>query len=224
MRAWIGSGLMAAIAVVLAFAPANSQTATTAPVTVKWTLTPSIKLTLTPNYNIGFGTVLATFGTQPAPAPGSAATLGGGAVDFGNVIAGDSYLYKYAAHLHVTSNDASGFTVYGEGSANFSDGGSNTMTLNQTLFWLPSVASGDANTGFSAGYAFNMTSGVVSPAQPESVIAPTIAYTTYPAPITSTSTPNGDIYQDYEMKVPATAASGGTVNYYVWIVYTVVPK
>jgi hypothetical protein len=221
VRAWIGSSLLAAIAVLIAFAPANSQTTTSAPVTVKWTLTPSIKLTLTPNYNIGFGTVLATFGTQPSPSPGSAATLDGGSVDFGNIIAGDSYLYKYAAHLHITSNDANGFTVYGEGAANFSDGGSNSMTLNQTLFWVPSVASGDANTGFSAGYAFNATGGAVSPAQPESVIAPTITYTTYPAPITSSTTPNGDIYQDYEMKVPATAAS---VNYYVWIVYTVVAK
>lgn len=223
MRAWIGSCVAALTAALALSAPASASTGT---VKLSWYTTAIIKLTLTPNYANGFGTVKATFGTQPPPVPGPGSCLDGCAVDFGAVEAGIGYLYKYAAHLNVSSNDASGFNLYGEGAANFSDGGSNSMTLNQSLFWVPSVASGDTNTGYSAGYAFNVTSGAVNPAQPEPNIPPTIAYGSYPSALISSSNPTADIYQDYELKVPMLAAtsSTGTVNYYCWIVYTVVPK
>lgn len=218
MRAWIGSGLLALLAAVLAGVPADAGTGT---VNANWYVTGILKFTLTPNYNAGYGTVLATFGTQPAPSPGSGACLQGCSVDFGNVMQGSSYLYKYAAHLHVLTNDANGFNIYGEGAADFTDGAGNTMPLSQSLFYLPSGATSDTNTGFSPGLAFNVTSGTVSPSTPSSSTAPAITYTTYPSPMYASSLGTNDYYQDYQLKVPYTAA---TVNYFVWIVYTVVPK
>lgn len=189
------------------------------PVQVKWYATAVINMSLTPNYASGFGSVKAAFGAQPAPAPGPNATLGGGSVDFGNIISGNSYLYKYAAHLHVTSNDSSGVAVYGEGAADFfNTTDSTSQTLNQTLYYLPSTATGDSNTGFSASLPFYRTSGSVSGGAYGS--AASISYATFPSPIASTATANSDLYYDYQLKVPVTATAG---LYYVWVVYTVVP-
>jgi len=189
------------------------------PVQVKWYATAVINMSLTPNYASGFGSVKAAFGAQPAPAPGPNATLNGGSVDFGSIISGNSYLYKYAAHIHVTSNDASGVAVYGEGSADFfNTNDSTSQSLNQTLYYLPSTASGDTNTGFSASLPFNRTS---SPVAGGAYGTPaSISYSTFPAPITNTLGANADLYYDYQLKVPVTATGG---LYYVWVVYTVVP-
>jgi hypothetical protein len=217
VRAWIGSCVFAMMAAALAV-PAEAGTET---VNVNWYVTGILKFTLTPNYNTGYGTVLATFGTQPAPSPGTSACLQGCSVDFGTVLQGNSYLYKYAAHLHVTTNDPNGFNVYGEGAADFTDGGGNTMPLSQSLYYLGSGPTTDSNTGFSPGLAFNVTSGTVSPAVPDPVTAPSIVYATYPAPMYSSASATNDFYQDYQLKVPSAAA---TVSYFVWIVYTVVPK
>jgi hypothetical protein len=196
--------------------------ANTGTVVVKYALLPTVKFTLTPNYNSGFGSVIATFGTQPAPTYGPNACLQGCSVDFGTVKAGSTYIYKYAAQIAVTTNDVNGFYVYGEGAADFTDGGGNTIALNQSLYYVPSVASGDTNTGFSAGYPFSVTSGTVNPASPSSTTAPTIAYSTYPAPIImNSSAGTTNLYQDYEFKVPFSAVAS---SYYVWIVYTVVPR
>lgn len=221
MRAWIGSCVVV-LAAAFAFAPASASPVSSGTVKVAWYTNAIISMTLTPNYNAGFGTVKATFGSQPAPSPGPGSCLNSCAVDFGAVEAGIDYIYKYAAHVNVTSNDTAGFNLYGEGAANFSDGGANSMTLNQSLYWVPSVASGDGNTGFTSGYPFNVTGGVVNPVQPESGVPPTITYGSYPSPIVASTNENSDIYQDYELKVPIAAATTGTVNYYVWIVYTVV--
>jgi hypothetical protein len=188
--------------------------------TAKWDSQAIINMTLTPNYASGFGSVKATFGTQPTPVYGPNASLGAGSVDFGQVVAGNSYLYKYAAHLQVTSNDLSGFSVYAEGAADFvntTDGTS--QSLNQTLFYLASSASSDTNTGFSASLPFYRTTNAVmggaygTPAS--------ITYATYPSPIASPITQNSDLYYDLQLKVPAAATSG---LYYVWVVYTVVAK
>jgi hypothetical protein len=124
-----------------------------------WKLAPIIKLTITPNYQSGFGPQGGA-GSGSTPAPGPGATLGGGVVDFGsNVVQGYEYLYKYAAQASVLSTDASGFTVYAEGSSDVQDltvGG--TMPLNQTLYWLPSNSS---NTPFSPATGFNATTSPV---------------------------------------------------------------
>lgn len=218
MRAWIGSWLFVLAAAVFGGVPAQAATGT---VNVNWYVTGVVKLSLTPNYNSGYGPVLATFGTQPTPSPGSNACLKGCVVDFGTVKQGSTYLYKYAAHLAIITNDGNGFNVYGEGAADFTDGGGNTMSLAETLFYLPSGAASDSNTGFSPGLAFNVTSGTVNPAVPDPSTAPTITYSTYPAPMFTSVKATNDYYQDYELKVPYSAAA---VSYYAWIVYTVVPQ
>jgi hypothetical protein len=203
-------GLMGAafagIAAYAALAPAIANTAT-APVTVKWSAQSVIAMTLTPNYVAGYGAVPAVIGTQPTPTTGPNATLGGGAIDFGDVLGGKNYLYKYAAHLHITSNDTNGFYLYGEGAADFyNTADASTQPLDTTLYYLNSTSGSppDGNTGFSAGLPFFKTS-----------------YLSYPSPIDTSATESADLYYDYQLKVPATATGG---LYYVWIVYTVVAR
>ncbi len=224
MRAWIGSCVVAAIAILIAAAPAS---ATSGGVTLKWYTQAIIRLSLVPNYASGYGTVKAVFGTQPTPAPGPGACSLGCAVDFGNVMSGTDYLYKYAAHLNVVSNDANGFVVYGEGAADFyNQADSSTQPLNQSVYYLPSYAStygppgSDSNTGFSPALPFYKTSGTVSGGG-SFASAPSIAYASYPSSIASTTTSTADLYYDYQLHVPPVATGG---QYYVWILYTVVPK
>lgn len=220
MRTWFGFSIL--VALLAGAAVSRSYAQSTATVTANWSATPVVKFVLTPNYASGFGTVKAVFGTQPAPAPGGGACLDGCAIDFGNVLSGTDYLYKYAAHLNVQTNDANGVNVYGEGAADFYNQTDGTaVTLDQALYYLTSTSGGsDPNTGFSASLPFYRTSGSVS--GNSFATAPTIAYTTYPAPLASTaSSSTADLYYDYQLKVPAMATSGA---YYVWIVYTVVAK
>lgn len=218
MRAWIGSGALALA--VFAAAPAPASANANASATVQWYAQAIVQMTLTPNYASGYGSVKATFGTQPAAVAGPGACLQGCAVDFGSVMAGDSYLYKYATHLNVVTNDPNGFKLYGEGAADFTNtsDGSSTL-LNQTLYYLPSAASNDTNTGFSAALPFYRTAGAVS--GNSFATAPTIAYATFPGPMTTVSSSSSDLYYDYQLKVPSQATGG---QYYVWIVYTVVPQ
>jgi hypothetical protein len=212
-----------AIAILIALAawcPATASS-TTSSVTVQWYAQAVVKFALTPNYNAGYGSVKAVFGTQPTPAPGPDACLQGCAIDFGGVMGGTDYLYKYAAHLNIQTNDVNGVNLYGEGAADFTNTTDGTsQTLDQALYYLPSVASGDTNTGFSPALPFYRTSGAVS--GNSFGTAPTITYATYPSPVTATSSAaTADLYYDYQLKVPG-AATGG--QYYVWIVYTVVAK
>jgi hypothetical protein len=197
------------------------------PVNIDWNTQALIKITLTPNYTSGFGQVPAVIGTQPAPTHGPNATLGGGSIDFGSVEAGKNYLYKYAAHLNVVSNAATGVNVYGEGAADFSlDSGGGSIPIADTLYYLTSTSGSpaDPNTGFSPSVAFQKTGGVVSGGTYTSSSA-SISYCNpgcvYPSPIATSSTEDADFYWDYQLKVPATAATG---DYFVWIVYTVVAK
>lgn len=218
MRTWFGIAILVAL---LAGEAAPAFASNTAAVSANWSTTPVVKFVLTPNYASGYGTVKAVFGTQPAAAPGPDACLQGCAIDFGGVMGGNDYLYKYAAHLNIQTNDSNGVNVYGEGAADFTntlDG--TTQTLNQTLYYLPSVASGDTNTGFSPALPFYQTSGTVS--GNSFATAPTIAYATYPSPMATTSSAtSANLYYDYQLKVPGSATGG---QYYVWIVYTVVAK
>lgn len=221
MRAWIGSLAIAILIALAVWSPATASSATSS-VTVKWYAQAVVKFALTPNYSSGYGTVKAVFGTQPTPSPGSAACLLGCAIDFGSVLAGTDYLYRYAAHLNVQTNDVNGVNVYGEGAADFyNQNDASSVNLNQSVYYLTSTSGGtDTNTGFSASYPFYRTTGAVS--GNSFGTAPTIAYSTYPAPIASTmSAVTSDFYYDYQLKVPGAATNGA---YYVWIVYTVVPK
>lgn len=209
--------IFAAMALIVVLSPAGAATAT-GTVNVQWHLLPVINFTLTPNYNTGYGAVLATFGTQATPThgPGAPAT-----VDFGTTISGDTYLYKYAAELSVTTNDANGFYVYGEAAAALTNNSTNTPYSGQYLYYLTSGATSDSNTGFTPGLPFSTdTIGTVSPGA-DSVSSPaSITYGAgYPNPIVTSPTANNTYYYDYQFKVPPTATGG---NYYIWIVYTVV--
>lgn len=225
MRARIGSCVVALAAI---FAAASPALAASGNVNVSWYAQAIVKVALTPNYASGYGTVKAVFGTQPTPSPGSGACLDGCAVDFGNVLAGINYLYKYAAHLNVISNDTNGVTLYGQGAADFyNTNDSTTQPLDSTVYWLQSTsgAPSDPNTGFSAAFPFsNAASTAGATVSGNSfATAPTISYSTDPPPasaeITHSTSTNADFYYDYQLKVPPTASSG---QYYVWVVYTVV--
>lgn len=221
MRAWIGSLTIAILIALVPWSPATASSATSS-LTVQWYAQAVVKFALTPNYSSGYGTVKAVFGTQPAPSPGTGACLQGCAIDFGNVLAGTDYLYKYAAHLNIQTNDTNGVNIYGEGAADFyNQNDATSVPLNQAVYYLTSTSGGtDSNTGFSAAFPFYRTSGAVS--GNSFGTAPSITYATYPAPITATtSAVTSDFYYDYQLKVPPTATNGA---YYVWIVYTVVPK
>jgi len=185
---------------------------------VKYKLQPTLKFTLTPNYASGYGAVKAQFGAQPAPVAGSGASAGGGAIDFGNVQAGSNYLYKYAAHLNVLTN-APGFTVYGEGTADFTGTGANTgnsLPINQTIYFLKSTDGvlPDNNTGYSPSQPFLRTT-----AAGATYNSPTINYASYPMLLYSSAVSTGDLYYDYELKLQSAASLG---TYFVYITYTVV--
>lgn len=219
MRTWFGIAILVALLVGVA---ARTSAQSNPAVDVNWATVPVVKFSLTPNYSSGYGTVKAVFGTQPAPAPGSGACLDGCAVDFGNVISGTDYLYRYAAHLNIQSNDLNGVYVYGEGAADFyNQNDATSVSLNQALYYLTSTSGGtDSNTGYSASLPFYRTSGTVS--GNSFATAPTISYATYPSPLASTqSSGTANLYYDYQLKIPATATAGA---YYVWVVYTVVAK
>jgi len=213
-------GLWAIAMVIATLAPASATVADGTSIW-KWNTTSIVQLTLTPNYATGYGSIPAVFGTQPAPTHGvDAPSVGNGAVDFGHVLAGNSYIYRYAAHLHIFTNSATGFNIYGEGAADFFNQTDSTSTsIAQTVFYVHSTATGDANTGFTPGLPFQKTTSPVTGGGFPT--APTINYGGYPSPVLSTNAPTGDFYYDYELKVPPTATGGA---YYVWIVYTVVPQ
>ncbi len=213
--------VVAGIAALGVLAPATA-TADTGSTLVKWSAQSVLTVALTPNYYAGFGAVKAVIGTQPTPTHGPNATLDSGAVDFGGVLGGTTYLYKYAAHLSVTSNDPNGFYVYGEGAADFyNTADASTQSLSTVLYYLNSTSGSpaDGNTGFSPGLPFYKTNGMV--ANNGQFTTPSITYISYPAPIATSPTQNGNFYYDYELKVPPAATAG--LNY-VWIVYTVVAR
>lgn len=212
---------LAIAAAIAALAPAAAA-GPSANAIVKWDTQAIISVTLKPNYYTGYGQVKAVFGTQPAATHGPLATgVGTGDVDFGNVLSGTDYLYKYAAEVNVTTNDPNGFKLYGEGAADFqaSSGGSGTQMLSSTLFYATSGATSDSNTGFTPGLPFYATAGAAAGgyAGPD-----TIAYGgVYPGtPVANSAAATGIFYYDYLLKVPSTITTGG--DYYVWIVYTVV--
>ena len=210
------------IAAALAMSNPRAIAATSAGVDVKWSTQAIVTLSLTPNYYSGFGQVAAKIGTQPAPTHGPNAVQNGGSVDFGSVLAGTNYLYKYAVHLNVNSTDSNGVNLYGEGAADFfNQKDSTSVPISSAVYWLSSTsgAPADSNTGFSAAVPFQKTTGIVTGGS--YAVPASIAYTVYPAPITSTMTTNSDLYYDYQLHVPPSATQG---DYFVWVVYTAIGK
>jgi hypothetical protein len=186
-----------------------------APAAVKmnWKVVPLINATIKPNYQSGFGPTGGN-GSGVTPAVGSTATLNGGNVDFGQVVAGFEYLYKFAAQISVTTNDASGFNIYGEASSNFNGTSTGTFSLAGVLFYLPNST---GNTAFSPGTAFGVTTSPVSNA------GKTITYTGAP-PLSALvfSSPIGGTLSegyDYQLRLPGTMP---TDTFNVIVVYTVI--
>ena len=188
---------------------------------IKYKINPTVRVQVTPNYLTGFGPI-GGLGSGQTPAVGAGAVLGGGTVDFGNVVVGYQYLYKYAAQVNVQTNDAAGFVVYGEGATDLN--GSNpvpapaTFPLAQTLFWLISTGS---NSPFSPAHTFNRTGGV-----PIAGGAGGIDYSGtggVPPPMaTIWSNPtSGNLSQgyDYQLRLSGTIPAS---QFNVYIVYTVI--
>jgi hypothetical protein len=188
---------------------------------LKYKINPTVRAQVIPNYASGFGPI-GGLGSGSTPAVGAGAVLGGGTVDFGNVVVGYQYLYKYAAQVNVQTNDAAGFIVYGEGATDLN--GSNpvpapaTFPLAQTLFWL--ISSG-TNSPFSPARTFNRTGGA-----PIAGGAGGIDYSGTggsPPPMATiwSSATSGNVSQgyDYQLRLSGTIPAS---QFNVYIVYTVI--
>lgn len=131
---------------------------TSAATQAKWSIVPVLTATITPNFQSGYGPTGGQ-GSGTTPAVGPMASLNGGYVDFGTVIAGYQYLYKYAALVSVSTNDTSGFTVYAEGSTDLNGSTTGSYPISSVLYWLPSSVS---NTAFSSATSFQKTMGTAT--------------------------------------------------------------
>lgn len=184
-----------------------------------WQTNVIAQLTVTPNYAAGYGPV--TVSPPPSPAPAVGPLAASGYVDFGNVVAGYNYLYRDAAQLGVVTNDSNGFTVYAEGSSDFV-GGTSTLPLANTLFWLQTNA---GNSPFSAATSFETTTspttgggtGIAYGGAPPAT-ATIWQYTQSTIGLTNNMAQRG---YDYLLRLPSSAPQA-TMDLY--IVYTVVPN
>jgi hypothetical protein len=155
-------------------------------------------LTLTPNFNTGFGPVPSVWisGKFASPAPGSNATLNGGNIDFGTISPGVDYYYQYAMELGVTAS--SSYQVTGSISGSLAPG----IPAN-LLTWL---TSSPANYGslkeiyLAAGLPFGSASN--------------------PIVVASGSSGSTTLKYDYLLIVPDASLSGAST---AQIEYTVVP-
>ena len=211
--------LLAALAMTAAPAAAAGNVSTGS-AQLNYKILPTVKAQVIPNYMSGFGPV-GGFGSGSTPAHGPAAVFQGGTVDFGNVVVGFQYLYKYAAQVNVQTNDAAGFVVYAEGATELN--GSNpvpapaTFPLAQTLFWL--VNSG-SNTAFSPAKTFTKTS--ATPIGPNGQNGINYGAGTPPPGATVWSSPiAGNLSQGYDYQLRLSGAIP-TSQFDVYIVYTVI--
>ena len=188
---------------------------------MNWKVLPSVKAQVTPNYLSGYGPQ-GGLGSGVTPAAGPSASLQGGTVDFGNVVVGYQYLYKYAAQVAVQTNDSAGFVVYGEGATDLN--GSNpvpapsTYPIFSTLYWLPSNA---GNSPFSPATSFNKTGG-----NPIAGGANGIDYSGsggVPSAMSMiwTSPTSGNVTQGYDYQLRLSGAMPAS-QFNVYIVYTVI--
>ena len=209
----------AAAALGLAVAvPGIAQGAFTGSAQLNYKILPTVKAQVVPNYAAGFGPQ-GGLGSGATPTPGPNAVANGGTVDFGNVVVGYQYLYKYAAQVSVQTNDAAGFVVYAEGATDLN--GSNpvpspaTFPIFSTLYWLTSSSS---NTPFSPATSFNKTTGT-----PINGGQNGITYAGNPPSTSSvwSSAVAGNLTQgyDYQLRLPGTIPAS---QFNVYIVYTVV--
>jgi hypothetical protein len=189
---------------------------------VNYKILPSVHAQVVPNYATGFGPQGGA-GSGSTPAPGAGAVLNGGTVDFGNVVVGYQYIYKYAAQVSVQTNDAAGFVVYAEGATDLN--GSNpvptpsTFPIFQTLYWLVSNGS---NTPFTPAKSFVKTAGTPLGVNGSMGIdysgvggKPSAGSVVWSYPV------SGNVSQgfDYQLRLPGNIP---TSQFNVYVVYTVI--
>jgi hypothetical protein len=189
---------------------------------VNYKILPSVHAQVVPNYSAGFGPQGGA-GSGSTPAPGAGAVLNGGTVDFGNVVVGYQYIYKYAAQVSVQTNDAAGFVVYAEGATDLN--GSNpvpmpsTFPIFQTLYWLVSNGS---NTPFTPAKSFVKTAGTPLGVNGSMGIdysgvggKPSAGSVVWSYPV------SGNVSQgfDYQLRLPGNIP---TSQFNVYVVYTVI--
>lgn len=213
--------LAAAALLLTAATPAFASAASLGSAQLKYKINPTVRAQVIPNYASGFGPI-GGLGSGSTPAAGAGAVLGGGTVDFGNVVVGYQYLYKYAAQVNVQTNDAAGFIVYGEGATDLN--GSNpvpapaTFPLAQTLFWLVSSAS---NSPFSPAHTFNRTGGVAIAGGSGGIDYSGTGGSPPPLATIWSNASSGNVSQgyDYQLRLSGTIPAS---QFNVYIVYTVI--
>jgi len=188
---------------------------------IKYKINPTVRAQVIPNYASGFGPI-GGLGSGSTPAVGAGAVLGGGTVDFGNVVVGYQYLYKYAAQVSVQTNDAAGFIVYGEGATDLN--GSNpvpapaTFPLAQTLFWL--VSSG-TNSPFSPAHTFNRTGGAPIAGGANGIDYSGTGGSPPPLATIWSNPTSGNVSQGYDYQLRLSGVIPAS-QFNVYIVYTVI--
>lgn len=213
----------AAAALVLTTATAGNAFATPSvgSAQIKYKINPTVRAQVIPNYASGFGPI-GGLGSGSTPAVGAGAVLGGGTVDFGNVVVGYQYLYKYAAQVNVQTNDAAGFIVYAEGATDLN--GSNpvpapaTFPLAQTLFWL--VSSG-TNSAFSPAHTFNRTSGAPLAGGANGIDYSGTGGAPPPMATIWSNATSGNVTQGYDYQLRLSGVIPAS-QFNVYIVYTVI--
>jgi hypothetical protein len=188
---------------------------------IKYKVNPTVRVQVVPNYLSGFGPI-GGLGSGSTPAAGASAVLGGGTVDFGNVVVGYQYLYKYAAQVSVQTNDAAGFIVYGEGATDLN--GSNpvpapaTFALAQTLFWL--VSSG-SNSPFTPAHTFNRTAGAPIAGGAGGIDYSGVGGVPSPMAVIWSNATSGNVSQGYDYQLRLSGVIPAS-QFNVYIVYTVI--
>ncbi|MBV8367829.1 MAG: hypothetical protein JO036_02680 [Candidatus Eremiobacteraeota bacterium] len=218
------SALLVAVLLAAAAAPRAALAAgstTYGSAVVNYKILPSVHAQVVPNYAAGFGPQGGA-GSGSSPAPGAGAVLDGGTVDFGNVVVGYQYIYKYAAQVSVQTNDAAGFVVYAEGATDLN--GSNpvpspsTFPIFQTLYWL---ASNGSNTPFTPAKSFVKTMGTPIAGGAMGIDYSGVGGKPSAGSVVWSYPVSGNVSQgfDYQLRLPGTIP---TSQFNVYVVYTVI--
>jgi hypothetical protein len=217
MRALFASLVAATLGAMPAFAGATAYGSAQ----VNYKVLPTVRAQIVPNYATGFGPQGGA-GSGSIPAPGASAVLNGGTVDFGNVVVGYQYIYKYAAQLSVQTNDAAGFVVYAEGATDLN--GSNpvpmpsTYPLFQTLYWL---LSNSGNTPFTPSKSFVTTAGTPIAGGSMGIDYSGVGGKPSAGSVVWTYPSAGNVSEgfDYQLRLPGNIP---TSQFNVYVVYTVI--
>jgi hypothetical protein len=202
----------------LAHAAGNT---TTGSAQLNYKILPTVKAQVIPNYLSGFGPT-GGLGSGQTPAVGPNAVANGGTVDFGNVVVGYQYLYRYAAQIKVQTNDSAGFVVYGEGATDLN--GSNPVPapaaypIFSTLYWLQSNAS---NSPYTPATSFNRTGGNPLAGGAGGIDYSGVGGVPSPMSVVWSSATGGNLVQgfDYQLRLSGTVPAS---QFNVYIVYTVI--